>query len=145
MNIEQLLEEWEKDCGIDDNHLDRSSIETAKLHSKYLNILMMNKIKATSINNEYNNLRQKKFRYYRGEMTKEELQENGWSQWQGTKPIKSEMDEFLRGDADLNKLILKQEYLKVFNEGLESILNQIKSRDWQIRNAVSFKQFLAGS
>jgi len=90
-------------------------------------------------------LRQKKFRYYRGEMPKHELDENNWTQWQGNKPLKNEMDEFLEGDADLNKITIKCEYIKGMVEALEAILGQIKSRDWQIRNAIQWKQFVAGA
>jgi len=145
MNIEELHDMWEVDCSIDDNHLDRASIQTAKLHSKYLRILIQHKMKIAAYQAEYNNLRQAKFRYYRGEMPREELKERTWEQWQGVKPLKNEMEEFLGGDVDLNKIDLKIAYIKVMVEALESILGQIKSRDWQIRNAVEYKKFVAGA
>jgi hypothetical protein len=145
MNIEELLESWESDCYIDDDHLDKASITTAKLHSKYLRILIQHKMKIAAYSSEYNNLRQIKFRYYRGELSREELAEQKWNQWQGIKPLKNEMDEFLNGDSDLNKINVKVSYIKCMVEALESILSQIKARDWQIRNAVDFKKFIAGN
>lgn len=145
MNIEELHEIWDQDCAIDDNHLDRESITTAKLHSKYLRLLIQHKMKTAALQAEYNNLRQKKFRYYRGEMSKDELKDNNWNQWQGIKPLKNEMEEFLGGDQDLNKIDLKLQYIKVMVEALESILSQIKARDWQIRNSIEFKKFIAGN
>lgn len=145
MNIEQLHEEWEADCYIDDNHLDKASIHTAKLHSKYLRMLVQHKMKVAALYAEYNNLRQVKFRYYRGELSRDELTERGWNQWQGVKPLKNEMDEFLTGDSDLNKINIKIEYIKVMVEALESILGQIKARDWQIRNSIEYKKFISGS
>jgi hypothetical protein len=54
------------------------------------------------------------------------------------------MDEFLRGDADLNKVNIKIEYISVMIDTIESILSQIKARDWQIKNCLSFKVFQAG-
>lgn len=145
MNIEELYTMWDADCEIDENHLDKASIETAKLHSKYLRILIQHKMKIAAYQTEYNNLRQAKFRYYRGEMSREELKDRGWDQWQGIKPIKNEMEEFLTGDSDLNKIDLKISYIKVMVEALESIIKQIAARDWQIRNAISYKQFIAGN
>jgi hypothetical protein len=145
MNIEQLHDLWETDCFIDDDHLDKSSIATAKLHSKYLRMLIQHKMKIAAYQAEYNNLRQAKFRYYRGEMPRDELTERGWTQWQGIKPLKNEMEEFLTGDSDLNKIDLKIQYIKVMVEALDSILGQIKARDWQIRNAVEYKKFIAGA
>lgn len=144
MTLDELHDMWQEDCNIDENHLDRASIQTAKLHSKYLRIMIQHKMKIAAYQAEYKNLRQAKFRYYRGEMPKDELKERGWDQWQGIKPLKNEMEEFLGGDSDLNKIDLKISYIKVMVEALESILKQIGARDWQIRNAVEYKKFIAG-
>jgi hypothetical protein len=144
MNIEQLQEEWEKDCQIDDNYLGEQSTATPKLHSKYIKLLVGVKLKHTKLNADYNMLRKNKFRYYRGEMSRDELTENGWQQWQGVKPLKNEMDEFLTGDNELNTLKVKIEYLETMIYLLESILQQIKARDWQIKTHVEWKRFLAG-
>jgi hypothetical protein len=144
MNLEELYSEWENDCKIDDNKLDTESIRTPNIHSKYLRVLMGYKMKLSSLKTEYNMLRQKKFRYYRGEMGKTELEENGWNQWQGVKPLKNEMNEFLEGDADLNRITIKCEYLENMIQGVESIMNQVKARDWQIRNTIEWKKFIAG-
>jgi hypothetical protein len=144
MNIEQLQEEWDNDTHIDDNHLDREAIRTSQLHGKYLKHLIQSKLKLAKMRADYNTLRQAKFRYYRGEMPRDELTERNWDQWQGTKPLKNEMDEFLTGDSDLNMSNIKIEYIATMVFMLESILGQVKSRDWQIRSAVDFKKFISG-
>lgn len=145
MNISELNDMWETDCQINDDYLDRESIKTPNLHAKYLRILMEFKLKLSSLELEYKTMRQKKFRYYRGEMGRDELNDLGWNQWQGTKPLKNEMDEFLEGDADLNKISVKCEYIKHMISAVESIMAQIKGRDWVIRNAITWKQFISGS
>lgn len=145
MNISEINDMWEMDCQIDDNHLDRESVKTQNLHAKYLRILMEHKLKLSALQLEYKTLRQKKFRYYRGEMGKIELDEYGWDQWQGAKPLKNEMEEFLEGDSDLNKINVKCEYIKHIIEAIELIMNQVKARDWNIRNAIAWKQFVSGS
>lgn len=144
MNIEELTSEWEKDCDLDINNLDSESIKTPVIHSKYLKVLMKYKMKLSALKTEYNILRQKKFRYYRGEMGKAELEENGWDQWQGVKPLKSDMNEFLEGDQDLNTITIKCEYLENMVHAIEQIMNQVKARDWQIRNAIEWKKFISG-
>jgi hypothetical protein len=144
MNIEQLQEMWDKDCDIDDNYLGEHATKTPKLHAKYIKILIGVKLKHTKLQSDYNLTRKNKFRYYRGEMSREELQEHNWDQWQGVKPMKNEMDEFLTGDSDLNNLEVKIKYLETMIYLLESILNQIKARDWQLKTAVEWKKFLAG-
>ena len=144
MNIDQLQEMWEADCQIDDNYLGENSTATPKLHAKYIKLLVQVKLKHTKLNSEYNILRKNKFRYYRGELSREELNELDWVQWQGVKPLKNEMDEFLSGDSDLNIIKIKIDYLETMIYFLESILGQIKARDWQIKTAVEWKKFLAG-
>ena len=145
MNIEQLQEEWDADTIIDDNHLDREAIRTSQLHAKYLRHLIQAKLKLAKMRADYNTLRQSKFRWYRGEMGRDELKELGWEQWLGVKPLKNEMEEFLTGDKDLNTLNIRIEYVAVMVTMLEAILSQVKSRDWQIRSAVDFKKFISGS
>lgn len=144
MNIDEIQQMWEKDCEMSDNHLGEESTKTALLHSKYIKLMIQVKLKLTKARAEYNLLRKNKFRYYRGEMSKDELQAAGWDQWQGIKPLKNEMDEFISGDETLVTLNSKIEYLETMGYLLESILNQIKARDWQLKNAITWKQFLAG-
>lgn len=145
MNIEQIQDEWDKDSEIDDNYLGEHATKTAKLHAKYVRILVSVKLKHTKLNSDYNLLRKNKFRYFRGELSRDDLSALGWSQWQGVKPLKNEMDEFLQGDEDLNTMKVKIEYLETMIYLLESILTQIKARDWQLKTAVEWKRFLAGS
>ena len=144
MNIEQIQDMWDVDAEIDDNYLGEHATKTPKLHAKYVKILVGVKLKHTKLQSDYNMLRKAKFRYYRGELSREELQDLGWVQWQGLKPLKNEMDEFLSGDTELNTLRVKIDYLETMIYLLESILGQIKARDWQLKSAISWKQFLAG-
>jgi len=144
MNLQEVQDEWERDCRIDDNHLGEASTYTPNLHAKYLKILINTKLKLTKIQADYNILRKNKFKYYRGELSREELSTLGWEPWQYNKPLKNEMDEFLQGDKDLIEVNQRIEYLNVMLYTLESILSQIKARDWQLKNAITWKQFLSG-
>lgn len=145
MNADEIMSEWEKDSEYDDERLDKSAVATSSLHAKYLNLLVKNKLKLAKYSTDYNVLRQVKFKYYRGELTKQELDDRGWAQYQGVKPIRAELDELLSGDADLNNLNLKTQYLNTIINMLESIITQIKSRDFQISNAIKWKMFMAGN
>jgi hypothetical protein len=144
MNLDEIQNEWEKDSDIDDNYLGENATKTPKLHAKYLRLLIGVKLKHTKQQADYNQLRKNKFRYYRGELSRDELTNLGWAQWQGVKPLKNEMDEFLQGDTELNTLKVRIEYLETMIYLLESILGQLKARDWQIKSAIEWKRFLAG-
>jgi hypothetical protein len=145
MKLDDLKNEWEQDCEINPLHLDDESLKTVKLHAKYVRLLIDARMRKSALNMEYNNMRQLRFRYYRGELTKEELAQHSWEQYQGVKPIKNVMDELLEGDGNLTKIAIKIEYMETMVYFLESIMNGIKSRGWDIKNAIEYKKFLAGS
>jgi hypothetical protein len=144
MKIEEIQEMWDIDCEIDNNHLGEQATESPKLHAKYIKELINYKLKLVKLNADYNIIRKSKFRYFRGEMSRDELKEKGWEQWQGIKPLKNEMEEFLGGDEDLASIKTRIEYLETGIYLLESILGQIKSRDWEIKSHIEWKRFLAG-
>ena len=144
MRLDEILDMWDVDSTIDDNHLGEASTVTAKLHSKYLRLLIDAKLKKTKLDIEYSALRKTKIRYFRGELTRQELEELGWEQWQYNKPLKAEMDEFLKGDEHLSKILIRQDYIDTMVYAVESIMGQIKQRDFQLSNGVKWKVFLAG-
>lgn len=144
MKLDEIIDMWATDCVVDDNHLGEASSNTPVLHAKYLKLLMDAKQRRARTLHEYNTLRKNKFRYYRGEMSREELKEAGWEQWQYAKPLKNEMDEFLKGDEELAKIDMRLEYIDAMIYALESIMNQIKQRSFDLKNAITWKQFLAG-
>jgi len=144
MKLEELQNMWSEDCQIDDDHLGEASTQTPNLHAKYIQYLIDAKLRLSKNKYDYNVLRKRKFNYYRGEMSREQLADLGWEQWQGVKPLKNEMDEFLKGDEDLNNLEVKIEYLNAIVFFLESVMSQIRSRDFQIKNGIEWKKFLVG-
>ena len=78
------------------------------------------------------------------EKTQAELEDEGWDQWQGNKPLKNEMDEFLTVDADLVILQDKVEYFKTVLYQLEQIIRSINRRGWDIKNAIEWQKFTNG-
>ena len=119
MTLDELQQMWETDCQIDDNYLGENSTLTPKLHAKYVKLLVNTKLKHTKLQADYLLLRKNKFRYYRGELSRDELTELGWQQWQGIKPLKNEMDEFLQGDSELVTIKIKIDYLETMIYFLE--------------------------
>lgn len=145
MNIEQINELWAADCSIDRNKLTEETLKSASLHQKYLELLMQCKGKLIKLASDYSELKDLKTRYYNGELTQEELTEHNLKQYQGLKPLKSTMSEKLDGDSDIIKIKLKIQYMENMQYQLESILQQIKGRDWSIRNHIEYIKFVAGT
>lgn len=142
--LEQIKEQWREDCIIDDVDISYASIKSSKLHSKYLDFLLDFKQKLQVNKSRYKILRKIKFKYYRGELSRDELIEYGLEQYQGTKPLKNEVGELLDGDDDLVKLEDKIEYYTIGVQFLESIMKQIASRNFEIKNFIDYEKFKAG-
>jgi hypothetical protein len=144
MKLTELQENWAKDSKIDETNLGRAAARTPELHAKYLNLLTSAKLQHRKAESDYLKLRRIKYRYFRGELTRDELEALGWGQYQGVKPIKNEMDEFLQTDEDLITAQDKLEYLKTVLVQLESILKSLHSRTWDIKNSIEWTKFTNG-
>lgn len=144
MKLTELQEAWKKDCVIDETNLGRAASRTPELHAKYLNLLTSAKLQFRKAESDYLKLRRVKYRYFRGELTRDELEQLGWAQYQGVKPIKNEMDEFLQTDEDLIQAQDKLEYLRTVLLQLESILKSLNSRTWDIKNSIEWTKFTNG-
>jgi hypothetical protein len=144
MKLTEIQEAWAKDCRIDETNLGHASAQVPMLHSKYLNLLTNSRLQLRKSESDLARLRRTKYRYYRGELSKEELTELGWEQWQGVKPIKNEMDEFLATDDDLIAQTDRVEYFKTVYQQLESILKSISSRTWDIKSSIEWYKFSNG-
>lgn len=144
MKLTELQESWKKDCVIDETNLGRAAARTPELHAKYLNLLTNARLQVRKAEGDYLRLRRVKYRYFRGELTREELESLGWPQYQGVKPIKNEMDEFLSTDEDLLTSQDKLEYLRAILLQLEAILKSLNSRTWDIKNSIEWTKFTNG-
>jgi hypothetical protein len=144
MKLSELQEAWSEDSRIDETNLGREAVRTPQLHAKYLNWLGSVRLNLRKAESDYLNLRRRKYRYYRGEMTRDELESEGWTQFQGNKPLKNEMDEILNTDSELIGLQDKVEYFKTVLNQLEQIVRSINSRTWDVKNSIEWHKFTNG-
>lgn len=144
MELSQIQDEWVKDSVIDESNLGRASANVPVLHSKYLTLLSKTKLRLRKSESDYYNTRRLKYKYYRGEMTRDELNDLEWDQFQGNKPLKNEMDELLQCDSNLIELQDKIEYFKTIIYTLEQIMRSINSRTWDIKTAVEYYKMVNG-
>ena len=75
MNIEQVLEMWKTDSIIDDLKLDDTTIKMARIHSKYLELITIVKMRRKKKDLEYKTLLKDKWLYYNGKLSKEQIDE----------------------------------------------------------------------
>jgi len=140
--LEQVLKHWEKDTDIDQTEPGKELLKIPKLHNKYLAILTKHKIASKKAQFDYLRMRKIKWEYYTGKMSQEELQSYGWEPFQFT--LKSDITTYLEADGDLIKLLEKKVYHEETISVLESILNELKQRTWQLRDFISWEKFIGG-
>ncbi len=146
MNLEELRNEWAKDCEIDDIELDKSSLEVPKLHAKYQEYLTDNLLVLKNIEFQYNSLLKNKWLWYNGKMSEEQIKELGWEDdpFDGLKVMKNDMQVWYNADPDLQKLNGKMEYQKIVINFLKECMQNITWRHQTIKNTIDWRKFMAG-
>jgi len=89
-------------------------------------------------------LRKVKVQYYRGELSKEDLDRLGWDQWLGPKPLKSDLNEMLDADDDVIEQGNKVEYIATIADFLERVMRSLNSRSFDIKNSIEWTKFTNG-
>jgi len=144
MKLNEIQNMWTEDAKVDQTNLGRSAARVPELHAKYLNMLTSVRLQYRKAEADYLRLRKLKFRYYRGELSKEELSELGWEQYLNNRPLKNEMDEVMTSDDDIIQSMDKLEYIKTVLYQLEQILKSINSRTWDVKSAIEWYKFTNG-
>jgi hypothetical protein len=147
MDMKTILEEWERDCVIDDINLDESSRITPTLHAKYLQLLSNHKLMLRRAEFKQKELLKDKWLYYNGKMTQEEVKTRGWDPdpFDGLKIMKGEMDYYYDADPDIQRSEEKIQYYKVTIDTLTDIIDNIKWRHQTIGNMIKWRQFQSGN
>lgn len=141
-NLEQVLKYWESDADMDQTEPGKELLKIPKLHNKYLSILTKHKIASKKAHFDYLRMRKVKWEYYTGKMSQEELDEYGWEPFQFT--LKSDITTYLEADTDLIKLLEKKVYHEETISVIESIMNELKQRTWQLRSFIDYEKFIGG-
>jgi hypothetical protein len=144
MKLQEIQDMWVEDAKVDQTNLGRSAARVPELHAKYLNMLTSVRLQYRKAEVDYLRLRKLKFRYYRGEMSKEELASLGWEQYLNNRPLKNEMEDVMTTDEDIIKSMDKMEYIKTVLFQLEQILKSINSRTWDVKSAIEWYKFTNG-
>ena len=139
MNLETLQSKWEKDSVISDELSDESK-RIPSLHSEYINLYNEFVLLKKKTEFEFKSLKKERWEYYTGKASPEVYAEEPFDY----KVLKQDVDRYLDGDIKLQKVLMKIEYYNQIVFFLESVLSQIRDRQWQIRNAIEFQKLTLG-
>tara|TARA_R110000744_G_scaffold14685_7_gene41690 strand:- start:827 stop:1270 length:444 start_codon:yes stop_codon:yes gene_type:complete len=146
MNLDDVLSEWKIDSEINEMALDEASRDSAKLHSKYLEMFMSSKLHAKRKEQQLQTLLKQKWLYYNGKMTQSEIESEGWEfdPFNGMKVLKGDLNYYYDADKDIQKIIMQIEYRKALRDTLKEIMENIKWRHQNIGNMIKWRQFVSG-
>ena len=140
MTLDELKVQVEKDLTINDERLDTESLRNQELYSKYLDYKTNFELLLHRAKGENKILYRQKWEYYGGKAD---------AKIYATKPfdlrvLKTDLHVYIESDEDIIKSEHKVAYLESVIKYLDGILKSISSRGWDIKNAISWKQFEAG-
>ena len=143
MTLDQIMEEWRLDATVDSTEVGIASLKIPELHSKYLKIYFDERRKLKALEFQSKDLSLKKYEYYNGKLSQEELDELNWEPF-AKRLMKNEVDMYLDSDKDIinnNVRIITQKEKLAF---LEEVLKNVNQRNFQIKNAIEWKKFTQG-
>tara|TARA_E500000318_G_scaffold66992_2_gene61772 strand:+ start:3721 stop:4149 length:429 start_codon:yes stop_codon:yes gene_type:complete len=140
MTLDELKAQVAKDLVVNDERLDTESLRNQELYSKYLQIKTNFELLLYRAKGAYKVLYREKWEYYGGKAD---------AKVYATKPfdlkvLKSDLSVYIESDEDIITLEHKISYLETTIKYIDGVLRSIQSRGWDIKNAISWKQFEAG-
>ena len=144
MKLEEIYELWAKDGEIDETNISSESANIPKLHNKYFQMYVTEGLRLKKLKADYKKLYKLKTEYYKGELDIEELKEYGWSP-QPLKILRQDIPTYLESDDDVINLSLKIGLQEAVVEYLESIIRQINSRNFYLKNIIDWERFRTGA
>lgn len=143
--LEQIIKLWDEDSVIDSTEPGKELLKIPTLHNKYLKILVKHRLANKRISFEYSKLRKVKEEYYNGSLSQEELDEYQWEPFLLNIKTKQGIERYIESDKDLIRLLEKKMHHDEAIAVCESILQELKSRTFQLRDYISWERFIGGN
>ena len=142
-NIDDINDEWNKDCIIDRTEPGHELIRIPILHSKYMNVLTYFRQLVKAVEFKYLEMKSMKWQYYTGKMSQEDLKEYGWEPFPYV--LKSDVSTYIEGDKDLNKLLAQKAKYQECVTACELIMKELHSRTFQLKAFIEWERFVRGA
>ena len=138
MNLDTIQEMWEKDSKIDDVMLDESSLKIPQLHQKYLTLYNEFSLLSRKTKQQLKTLEHKKWLYYSGKEVPDDAEPFPH------KVIKSDVQNWMGVDKDIQTMEMKVEYYDVILNALSEILRQVHQMTYHIKQCIEWRRFVNG-
>ena len=143
--LEQIIEMWKLDSTIDESNPHQELVKIPILHAKYVELLSKHRLASHKIKFDHMKMKQIRKEYYLGNLDRETLEEYKWDQFDLKIGTKGNLDYYIDSDENLIKLLQKKVYHDECISLCESILKELHSRTFQLKEYCTHMRFLAGS
>lgn len=144
MNIEEILDNWQSDTQIDKTELGDEALKIPKLHHKYYQIYVKERMILRKHESEMKQLKLDKYEFLT-QGPNEETKEKGWKLPPKGMILKGDLPMYIDADQDIVNLSLKIGYQQEKIELLDSIIKSIMNRNFVIKNAIDWQKFTMGA
>jgi hypothetical protein len=141
IDIDFIKDHWAQDSKMDEDLLDHESIKIPQLHSKYLNWLSDVRLFKIKKEQEYKKILREKYEYYTGKADTNVYKQKPFD----LKILKQDVQLYIESDDEIQSALNKLNYYKEMIFLLESILSNISTRGFQIKNSIDWQKFMQGS
>ena len=145
IKLDEIINDWKSDSTIDETNPQQELIKTPLLHAKYIEIISQHRLASHKMKFEHSRMKKIRREYYMGNLDKETLDEYDWEQFDLKIGTKGNVEYYLDSDENLIKLLQKKAYHDECVSVCESIIKELQSRTWQLREYMAHSRFLAGS
>lgn len=143
MKLESILELWSEDSHINKMELGDEALKISKLHSKYYQIYINERLLLKKYDAELKQLKMEKYEFYLNGPTEEQYKK-GWQLPAKGRVLKADVPMYVEVDKDVVELTLKYGLQKEKVELLDSIIKSLRDRGFNIKAAIEFERFRAG-
>jgi hypothetical protein len=124
--LEELMQQWEKDSEVDTTEPGKEILRIPLIHNKYNKYLSLHNLAAKRASLEF-----------------DKLKKLGWEPFRFT--LKSDMQVYLDGDDDLNKLKRKKAYHEESANFCTNVMKELNNRTWQLKEYMGWEKFIQGA
>ena len=140
MTLDELEMEVYLALKVNDEQLDTEALKNQELYAKYLDHKSRFELLLHKAKGDYKKMYREKWEYYGGKAD---------AKVYATKPfdlkvLKTDLSIYIESDEDIIKIEHKISYLETVIKYLDGVLKSINSRGWDIKNAISWRQFESG-
>lgn len=140
-SLDLLKEMADEDLAIDRSKLDSESLETPKLHNKWIRMLYDRKERLKMLEWRKKILIKDKWLYYNGKASDDVYKKKGAFHM---KVLKNDLNMFIDADEDFHKLEARIGRAENELDFIKRTIDEINRRNWAISNALKALKFMNG-